>query len=186
MPKTRIIAIFLIAVFFSTRSFADWYAFAIDKENAWAIVVNQPTKKRAESLVLKECAKQKTTTCKVVGSSSILGYVVVATSSNFVQVYRDEDLDSAKEAALDRCATKTSKNDTCTIAWTGVNGKVVENTKNISAADCRPRTREIRCKSNCVNGDCIVDYENNCKVRVQVPAKFDSHLNQWTYPSPSC
>jgi len=55
-----------------------------------------------------------------------------------------------------------------------------------SDGSCRPRTQTIRCRSNCYNGDCVIEYENGCKVRVQVQPKFDSFQNQWTYPSPSC
>jgi hypothetical protein len=52
--------------------------------------------------------------------------------------------------------------------------------------DCRPKTNQLRCSSQCYNGDCEVTYENGCKVRVQVNPKFDPFTNQWSYPSPSC
>jgi alpha/beta superfamily hydrolase len=52
--------------------------------------------------------------------------------------------------------------------------------------NCRPKTNQLRCSSQCYNGDCEVTYENGCKVRVQVNAKFDPFTSQWTYPSPSC
>lgn len=51
---------------------------------------------------------------------------------------------------------------------------------------CRPTGSSIRCESNCVNGDCVISYENGCKLRVRVNAKFNSFNNQWEYPSPSC
>jgi len=52
--------------------------------------------------------------------------------------------------------------------------------------NCRPRTNQLSCSSQCYNGDCVVTYENGCKVRVQVSPKFDPFTSQWTYPSPSC
>ena len=52
--------------------------------------------------------------------------------------------------------------------------------------DCRPRTSQLRCQSQCYNGDCEVTYENGCKMRVQVNPKFDALTNRWKYPSPSC
>jgi hypothetical protein len=61
-----------------------------------------------------------------------------------------------------------------------------QNEKISSDGSCRPRTETIRCKSRCTNGDCEVEYENGCKIRVKVQPKFDSIQNQWTYPSPSC
>lgn len=51
---------------------------------------------------------------------------------------------------------------------------------------CRPTTPSVRCTSRCTNGNCELTYENGCKMRVQVPAKFDPFNNQWTYPAPSC
>jgi hypothetical protein len=55
-----------------------------------------------------------------------------------------------------------------------------------SGGDCRPRTSQLTCQSQCYNGDCEVTYQNGCKVRVQVNPKFDPFTSQWTYPSPSC
>lgn len=55
-----------------------------------------------------------------------------------------------------------------------------------STGDCRPTGTAIRCQSRCINGDCILTYENGCKIRVQVRPSFNSFNNQWEYPSPSC
>ncbi len=61
--------------------------------------------------------------------------------------------------------------------------------KSTSATEqksCRPNTQSIRCSSQCYNGNCVVSYENGCKIRVQVQAKYDPFTSQWEYPSPSC
>lgn len=52
--------------------------------------------------------------------------------------------------------------------------------------DCRPRTSSLRCQSNCVNGNCVVTYENGCKINIQVNSKYNAFTNQWEYPSPGC
>lgn len=56
----------------------------------------------------------------------------------------------------------------------------------VPTVNCRPNTPTVRCQSSCTNGNCIVTYENGCKMRVQVSPRFDSFQNQWVYPSPSC
>ena len=60
------------------------------------------------------------------------------------------------------------------------------NSKSNQGGDCRPRTSNLVCYSTCSNGDCLVSYENGCKMRVQVNPKFDPLTNNWTYPAPSC
>lgn len=52
------------------------------------------------------------------------------------------------------------------------------------APSCRPKTSTIRCSSKCLNGDCIISYENGCKMRVQVLPQFNGV--SWVHPPPSC
>jgi len=178
--------LFLLGLFAASPSFADWMALAFDDGGTWGISVRKSSKKQAESAALKECTKAKGVKCRAAGTSDKLGYVAVATSKTYVQASVDDTLEDAKRSALDVCAKQTSKDDTCTIEWTGINGVVREQPRAVQTNDCRPKTREIRCRSNCVNGNCVVEYENGCKIRVQVSPRFDSFSNQWTYPSPSC
>lgn len=51
---------------------------------------------------------------------------------------------------------------------------------------CIPNAAARQCRSSCTNGDCLVEYANGCRVRVQVAPRFDPFTNQWTYPPPSC
>lgn len=185
MRHLRAVLLF-IGMFAASPSFADWVALAVDDGGKWAIVVRKTSKKQAESVALSECTKAKGIKCKVAGTSEKLGYVAVATSKTSVRAHVGDTLDEAKLSALDECAGKSSKDDTCEIQWTGINGVVREQPRTAQTGDCRPRTREIRCRSNCANGDCVVEYENGCKIRVQVSPRFDAFSNQWTYPSPSC
>lgn len=66
----------------------------------------------------------------------------------------------------------------------GFNGKRTPKVDNNNS--CRPNTPTIRCSSSCTNGNCVVSYENGCKMRVQINPKFNPFNNQWEYPSPSC
>lgn len=182
----RYIFLLFIALFATSPAFADWMALALDGEGTWGIAVRKSSKKQAETAALNECVKAKGVKCRVVGASDQLGYVALATSKNRVQANVGDTLADAKRAALDACAAKTSTDDTCTIEWTGLNGVIREASKNAKTNDCRPRTDTLRCRSNCVNGDCVVEYENGCKMRVHVSPRYDSFSNKWTYPSPSC
>lgn len=189
MKHIRVVLFLLFGLFSTAPSFADWVALAVDEGGSWGISVRDASKKQAESEALKQCRKAKSAKkCKVAGSSDQLGYVAVAASKTSVRANVRDTLDDAKRSALDDCAKETATDDTCTIKWTGINGVVREppRTAQTSTSDCRPRTRELRCRSNCVNGNCVVEYENGCKIRVQVSPRFDSFSNQWTYPSPSC
>ncbi len=178
--------LFFIGLFAASPSFADWMALAVDDSGTWGISVRESSKKQAELAALKECTKAKGVKCRVLGSKDHLGYVALALSKTFVSVQISDTLAEAKRSALDTCAKETSKDDSCTIEWTGINGVVRENPQTTQTNDCRPRTRELRCRSNCVNGNCVVEYENGCKIRVQVSPRFDSFSTQSTYPSPSC
>lgn len=70
--------------------------------------------------------------------------------------------------------------------WYDDNWPIKPTGATLPNSSCRPNTPSIRCQSNCVNGNCVVTYENGCKLRVQVAPKFNPFNNQWEYPSPSC
>ena len=86
--------------------------------------------------------------------------------------------ESAKKLADNRVKGSLIPDDTDTSASTNI--------ANNTGTDCRPHSATLTCQSSCTNGDCIVTYENGCKVRVQVNAKFNSMSGQWEYPSPGC
>ncbi len=104
--------------------------------------------------------------------------------------YGFDSLDDAIETATKKCAEKAGRE--CKSEGVGaIRGNTKSNSPPVRVAapeapSCRPKTAQIRCESNCVNGDCIVTYENGCKIRVQVQPRFDPFSNQWKYPSPSC
>lgn len=56
----------------------------------------------------------------------------------------------------------------------------------VSERNCRPNTPTIRCSSQCTNGNCVVTYENGCKMRVQVAPTMDPFSGMMTFPTPQC
>lgn len=186
MNRLGIILFMLLGSSFSSVTYADWASLAVDEESGvWGVAVQRASQKQAETMALSYCSDAGGTRCKIVGSLNKAGYVAIATSKSAVRASVRDTPQEAKRAALDFCAEETSSDDVCTIEWTGTNGLELE-TRTVNAQDCRPRTRELRCRSSCTNGNCIVEYENGCRMRVQVSPRFDPFSNQWTYPSPSC
>lgn len=187
--QLRIVA--LLASVSAAPAFAQeyWAAFARDQKGEtgqYSVTTSQSSKRKAELEALKACNSKRGAKCEIVGSAPNVGHVAVAESSAYLQVFIGDTFDDAKRGALQGCAARTPPTDVCEIKWTGFNGPKRSAAAQTGNADCRPRTPVIRCNSNCVNGDCIVTYENGCKIRVQVSPRFDGSSNQWTYPSPSC
>lgn len=149
------IAFFLVGCLAASTAFADWLALAFDKGGAWGIAVRMPSRKQAESLALKECIKAKGLNCEMAGASDMLGYVVLASSKTYVQVFVDDTLDEAKRSAMDGCALKSGLEDSCKITWMGLNGVLRKQPATQQASDCRARPREVGCRSGCLGGSCV-------------------------------
>ncbi len=106
--------------------------------------------------------------------------------------YATDNLPGAIKEAILGCEAQNGRK--CTTVSSGVipgvqiATKATEPMRSVeqSSKNCRPNTSQIRCTSQCTNGNCVITYENGCKMNVQVQAKFDPFSNQWKYPSPSC
>lgn len=102
------------------------------------------------------------------------------------------NFDSAKKDSLSRCERNTRR--TCEVLWTGAIAGAMETAPVQAAAprqiakakSCRPNTPEAPCTSDCRNGDCVLTYENGCKMRVKLRPEFDPFTNKWVYPIPRC
>jgi hypothetical protein len=99
-----------------------------------------------------------------------------------------DDAQAAVDSAYNDCAKLS---DDCTqkgIAnWDDESGfQNKTQVKSPISQSCRPRTSSITCSSQCMNGNCIITYENGCKMQVQVQPKFNPLNNQWEYPAPAC
>ncbi len=149
----------------------------------------------AKKLALDGCGSAE---CKITFSLTKPGFYSVFKAEldeegngGFFIAHQYSNSDEADKDAREGCQ-KHNKGE-CKILWSGAIAGVYNSTPASAPAphpvaerNCRPTTPSVRCSSQCTNGNCIVTYENGCKIRVQVPARFDSFNNQWTYPAPSC
>lgn len=189
------LAVFLISVS-ASPSFAAHAVAAAEAGDGMQYYwnVNQPSKKAAEQKVMKTCSEnakknKHTGKCKFLGAGDGPKYIAFFHTKDGSGFGVSSNTD--RQQAIDSAYAYCSKQGECPDSAAKVDFDKGEQqsrpTKTAAAGDnCRPRTREIRCRSNCVNGDCVVEYENGCKIRVQVSPRFDPFTNQWTYPSPSC
>ena len=155
--------------------------------------VNQPSKKAAEQTVMKTCSEnakknKHTTKCKFLGAGDGPKYIAFFHTKDGSGFGVSSNAD--RQQAIDDAYANCSKQGECPDAAAKVDldeGEQKSRPATSATSDnCRPRTAQIRCRSNCVNGNSVVEYENGCKIRVQVSPRFDPFSNQWTYPSPSC
>lgn len=134
-----------------------WYAFA--KGNSMSGIALDKTKTGAIERAISECMKVNAQgdTCKV--SSVTQNPPLTDAPASFKRL-------KARIAAATQAVSKPSSPS-------------VSN-------DCRPKSDYLRCTSQCINGSCVVTYENGCKMQVQVRPKFNPLNSQWEYPSPGC
>lgn len=135
--------------------------------------------------------------CKVTLEVTKPGFYSLAESEsdkngngNYYIAYEYDNSDEADRDAIQGCNNVAGRK--CKVLWSGA----IAGNYNRSAApspltvasdiDCRPTTPTVRCSSQCNNGNCVVTYENGCKINVQVQPRFDGLSNQWTYPAPGC
>lgn len=155
---------------------------------------SQPNKKAAEQNAMKTCSANAKKDnhrgkCKILGAANGPSYIAFFHTKDGSGFGFASNKD--RQQAIDDAYAYCSKEGECPDTAVKVDfdkGEQQSRPAKFSVTDgsCRPRTREIRCRSNCVNGDCVVEYENGCKIRVQVSPRFDPLTNQWIYPSPSC
>lgn len=188
--KFIICAIFLMN--YSIAS-AEWIGLATTVDGGWGISAGNQTQKEARTKAKSGCQSYTKKVCKNVNTFNTLEpYVAVAQSKTWVEATSAQTIDIAVDNALNRCASHTDKDDVCNIVWKGINRKLDTAKQVIPPASaknkksCRPNTNPIRCHSNCINGDCVVTYENGCKIQIQVSPKYDPFENHWKYPAPQC
>lgn len=192
----RISLIFLF-IMFSRSSFAFTAIAAVEGHfsDTWGIASNYATQKEADNEALNGCrdsaknnglqklAKQ----CKVMAKGKGSGYGAIvcgAEGCSWTLGYNtgQEAVDAAY-ASCSKSYSNCKQNDIQFYEdFAGFTSSPSQNTAN----DCRPRSNSLRCSSSCSNGDCIVTYENGCKMRVQVQPRFNGFTNVWEYPAPNC
>lgn len=137
--------------------------------------------------------------CKVTFETIDPGFYSLAKTKNnegkdgtFHLYYNTVNSDQADKDAIEACAERSGRE--CSVVWSGaIPGNIDVGTKpskpmaaTPAAKNCRPNTPTMRCFSQCTNGNCVITYENGCKMNVQVQPTFDPFTNQWNYPAPSC
>jgi hypothetical protein len=126
--------------------------------------------------------------CKVISRSELPGYgALVCGDDGCSWALGEESGQAAVDAAFSQCDRHYKNCESKNIKfWEDFEGFALSKAANPSVGDCRPKTKQLSCQSSCTNGDCVVTYENGCKMRVEVSPRFDSFQNRWVYPSPSC
>jgi hypothetical protein len=137
--------------------------------------------------------------CRIVEVITSPGFVAYARTKNgesdahFYVTYAFSSSDEADKRAVAGC--EKNAGEPCQLSWSGAIGGRMETAapaarpvapEPVAQGSCRPRSGSIRCSSQCVNGNCVITYENGCRLRVQVSPTFDAFSNSWKYPAPSC
>ena len=146
----------------------------------------------AKAQALKAC---KAKDCKVTFEMTEPGFFALAIPKNseadrdlYGMAWGYADSDKADKAANEACRGQGEGD--CKHVVSGVIPGHIKGTPSndtpVAAKNCRPTSGVVQCTSQCVNGDCVVTYENGCRVSVHVSPKFDPFSKQWKYPTPSC
>lgn len=163
---------------------------------AWYRVSNYESQSEADAAALEGCRTEARKNgignlarkCKVISRAKAPGYgAIVCGDDGCSWVIASESGQSAIDAAYERCS-KSYKNcqERDINFWEDFAGFSRKKSEIASGGDCRPRTNILRCQSRCTNGDCILTYENGCKMRTRINPNFNPISNQWEYPAPSC
>lgn len=157
-------------------------------------IVNQPSKKLAQQKIMRICSdsaskNKHTAGCKLVGGGDGSAYIAFfhTKDGRGFGVAWNADRQQSIDHAYANCLKQGECPETAaSVVFDEGEQQSRPMTRAAAGGNCRPRTREISCRSNCINGNCVVEYENGCKMNVQVAPRFDPFTNQWTYPAPSC
>lgn len=184
--KLLFIARYLLALAITTSSFhasaftsiASIKGHALD---AWWSASNYMSQKEADRDALEGCRSEArkngisslAKTCAIVSRAKGPGYGAVTCGDDgcsWTTGYGDkqEAVDAAYVSCKDSYANCRSENIN---TWSDFSGFKQTAPKRVAAPNksCIPTGSYRSCTSSCVNGDCIVTYQNGCKVRVLVP-----------------
>jgi hypothetical protein len=150
----------------------------------------------ARKKALESCGEAS---CKVKSEITSPGFFALAASEldaegngSFHLAYQYTSITAAVKAAIAKCEENTGRKCSLSSASAIAGNYEIEadpapkSSPVASAKNCRPNGPSLRCTSRCTNGNCLVTYDNGCKIRVQVQPQYDGFNNQWTYPAPAC
>ena len=159
---------------------------------------NYPTQKEADLVAIEGCKTQAKQTgvpeknikqCKVFSRGKTGGYGAFTCGETSCGVNMgSSERQNAIDEAYKTCSEHTQNCNSEDIrVWEDTKGFKITNRTNIDQRkNCIPTTAYKRCTSQCLNGSCVVTYENGCKINVQVSQEWNSMTNQWEFPSPQC
>jgi hypothetical protein len=162
----------------------------------FSVTYNYKSQKEADHDSLEGCRTNARTAgladrankCSVLARGKGPGYGAATCGDNgcsWVASYSDRQ--EAIDAAYDACSKNYSNCKQDNIQnWADFVGFPSTEVATPASESCRPRTSNVTCQSQCVNGNCTVTYSNGCKMRVQLQPHFNPFNNQWEYPAPSC
>lgn len=195
----RLVVCLMLLAFSSGKSFAYSAIAMVDghAKETFRSAYGFRTQKAADRSALEGCKESARTNgypslakkCRVVTRGKGPGYGAVACGDEgcaWTTGYADQQ--EAVDVAHDRCTdiSKNCQSDGIS-NWEDFAGFRKDTPEKVGAnQNCRPHTTRVACRSSCVNGDCIVTYQNGCKMHVTVQPNFNSFTNQWEYPAPSC
>lgn len=165
---------------------------------SWMVAYNYKSQKEADKDALEGCRVEArkngisgmAKSCKITDRAKGPGYgAQTCGDDGCAWVSGSDDQQQANDTAYNNCSKsyKNCNSQNLTI-WEDFAGFKQAAKKQSPAAEksCRPTTNTIHCTSHCENANCLITYENGCKMRVQVTPEYDSFTNQWKYPSPAC
>ncbi|WP_374580275.1 hypothetical protein [Pseudoduganella sp.] len=165
---------------------------------SWHRASNYATQKEADKEALRGCREDAQKSgigklarqCKIVTRAKMPGYGALVCGDNGCSWSTGYDSrQAAVDSAYAACAksyTNCPENNIQNWEDFAGFGKKAADVSAPAGADCRPRTSVVNCRSACTNGNCLIQYENGCKIRVQVQGRFNPFNNQWEYPAPQC
>ncbi len=184
-------AIATVTLLAAHSAHAEWFSLAITEDATWGATV-KATKAEAIKEALAACNKVKGKNKKCVTKINLSdpGFYAIAQSPSYLYIAHGKPtFEAARKDALKGCTVETPSDETCEVKAETHVADVKPKAKlaaPTTGGDCRPPGNVQQCQSSCQNGNCVVTYPNGCKIRVQVPPKFDPFSNQWNYPSPAC
>ena len=192
----RFSLIFLLIM--ASRSALAFSAIAVVEghfSDTWGYASNYDTQKEADNRAIISCKESAKTNglqklaflCKVVGQGKAPGYgTIICGVEGCAWVLGHPTAQEAIDAAYEMCSKSYSNCKDKDIRYSQDSAGFAPSPSQNTANDCRPRSNSLRCTSSCSNGDCIVTYENGCKLPVQVQPRFNGFTNTWEYPAPNC
>lgn len=190
-----ILSLILVMLSFESLAFTSIATIKGHADLAWNVSYNYKNQKEADKDALEGCRVEArkngisnlAKSCKVVDRAKGAGYGAYTCGDNLCSwVMGYESQQEANDAVVTRCneSDKNCKTENLTI-WEDFAGfkQVKQKQDKLSQKSC---VHTSHCQSTCYNGNCLITYDNGCKVQVQVNSVYDPFTNTSVFPAPGC